>query len=391
MAETVKELTIGLNVNAHGLEKGLKQVNENIRNLGFELKKSSSDTNSFEGKVQSLSQKIDIMNKMVVEQKTKLSLLTSDYDKHSEKTDMLRQDYTKAIEIYKENVRALEDMKDAGLENTDAYKQLSDEVVKNKQAMDSLGVAYDKSQAQLDKMGNNINKTAGEVTKFETNLKKASAELSALPFQHASEKLTTLGNSLQDTGKKINSVGKKLTALSLPLLLIGKSSVNFASEFEESITKTGALAQATEEEFDELRQTSINMGEAISGASGKDVADAFGYLALAGYDVNKMLEAVEPNVKASIAWGEEMAHNTDLVTDSLSALGKDSAYTTEYLDKLTNAQNNCNSTGQQFLEAFVGAGGMFRDWNTPMSESIALVGILANRGIKGEQHCPILQ
>ena len=35
---------------------------------------------------------------------------------------------------------------------------------------------------------------------------------------------------------------------------------------------------------------------------------------MAGYDVNEMMAAIEPNVKASIAFGSDMATTADLTT-----------------------------------------------------------------------------
>ena len=78
-----------------------------------------------------------------------------------------------------------------------------------------------------------------------------------------------------------------------------------------------------------------------------------------------------------------MATTTDLVTDSLSALGLQAEDTSHYLDVVAQTSRNANTSGIQMLEAYIGVGGMFRDMNVPLEESAALLGILANRGIKG--------
>ena len=106
---------------------------------------------------------------------------------------------------------------------------------------------------------------------------------------------------------------------------------------------------------------------------------------MAGYDVNEMMAAIEPNVKASIAFGSDMATTADLTTDSLSALGLSAQDTGRYLDVVAQASRNANTTGTGLMEAYIGCGGMFRELNTPLDESATLLSTLANRGIKASE------
>ncbi|WP_095890131.1 phage tail tape measure protein, partial [Clostridioides difficile] len=55
----------------------------------------------------------------------------------------------------------------------------------------------------------------------------------------------------------------------------------------------------------------------------------------------------------------------------------------EYLDKVANASTKSNTSIQQLMEAFNVAGGTFSNLKVPLSEATAIMGILANRGVKG--------
>ncbi|MGN1102242.1 MAG: phage tail tape measure protein, partial [Huintestinicola sp.] len=56
-----------------------------------------------------------------------------------------------------------------------------------------------------------------------------------------------------------------------------------------------------------------------------------------------------------------------------------------YLDVCTKAQSSSNTSLQQLLQAYIGCGGTLKNLNVSMEESAAVLGTLANRGIKGAE------
>ena len=108
-------------------------------------------------------------------------------------------------------------------------------------------------------------------------------------------------------------------------------------------------------------------------------------MALAGWSVEDSMNGLMPILRASEATGADLATTSDLVTDSMSALGLQTSQLGNYLDVCARAQNKSNTTLTQMQEAYIGCGGTFKTFNTPLQESGALLGILANRGIKGSE------
>ena len=51
-------------------------------------------------------------------------------------------------------------------------------------------------------------------------------------------------------------------------------------DFEEAIAKLGSTSGATASQMEQLKESSINLGEAIKGASATEVAESYNYLAL---------------------------------------------------------------------------------------------------------------
>lgn len=195
----------------------------------------------------------------------------------------------------------------------------------------------------------------------------------------AGQKMTDLGN--------IAAQAAKVAAAAWGALKIGEfisSSVDTYKTFEQSMAQTGATAGATAEELAAMRQAALAMGRSTSKTAAES-ADALGYMALAGWSVSDSIAGLEPILRLSEATGMDLARCSDLVTDSMSALGLEVSDLAGYLDVAARANNKSNQTAEQLMEAYIGVGGTLRGLNVPIQESGAALGVLANRGIKGSE------
>ena len=165
---------------------------------------------------------------------------------------------------------------------------------------------------------------------------------------------------------------------------LGKDIVGTYATFEESMSKVQALSGASGQDLEDLRNKAKEMGEKTS-KSASESADALGYMALAGWDTQQMLGGLEPILRASEAGQMDLARCSDLVTDSMSAMGIQTEDLGHYLDVASKAQASSNTSLDQLMEAYIGCGGTLKNMNVPIEESATLLGTLANRGIKGSE------
>lgn len=155
-------------------------------------------------------------------------------------------------------------------------------------------------------------------------------------------------------------------------------------EFEQAMANTSAIAGATEEQYAALRAAALEMGKATT-KSASECADALGYMSLAGWSVNDSISSLEPILRLSEATQMDLARCSDLVTDSMSALGLRIQDLPGYLDMAAQANNKSNQTAEMLMEAYIGVGGTLKNLRVPIQESGAALGVLANRGIKGSE------
>ena len=169
---------------------------------------------------------------------------------------------------------------------------------------------------------------------------------------------------------------------------VGAASVKVGSDFESAMSSVAATANASEEDYAKLEKAAMEMGRTTS-KTATESANALEYMALAGWDVDTSIAALPGVLKMSEASGMDLARCSDLVTDSMSALGiqvgENGEGLSNYMDVAAKAQNKSNQTAEQLMEAYLGVGGTMNNLGVPLTESAAALGVLANRGIKGSE------
>lgn len=204
---------------------------------------------------------------------------------------------------------------------------------------------------------------------------------------------SSFNNAMGTAEGKINSLtsvvqkAAKIAAAAWGAVKIGQfvsDAVSTYADFDQAMANTAAICGATADDYARLQQAALDMGKATT-KTATESAEALGYMSLAGWDVNESIAGLEPILRLSEATQMDLATCSDLVTDSLSALGLQVNDLGEYLDVAAMANNKSNQTAQMLMEAYIAVGGTMKNLNVPIQESAAALGVLANRGIKGSE------
>lgn len=210
--------------------------------------------------------------------------------------------------------------------------------------------------------------------------KKASED-----YKGALDKLKTAANNVKnDIQGMAAAVATGITAVGGAVAAGTTAVTKTGMEFTKSMSNVQALSGAVGDELKSLRDAASEAG-ANTSKTASEAADALGFMALAGWDSTQMLEGLMPVLRASEAGTMDLATCSDLVTDSMSAMGIAVGDLQHYLDVCAKTQSSANTSMQELLEAYVECGGMLNQLNVPLETSAALLGTLANRGIKGSE------
>lgn len=233
-------------------------------------------------------------------------------------------------------------------------------------------------------MNKNINVILTLKDQFSGGIRSAAERTKGLS-REAKAATNTISNLGNRANKAFGGIAKAAAGAGAVVgAAIFKSSLDTYAEFEQSMANVKALTGATGAEFQDLQNAALEMGKKTS-KTAKEAADALGYMSLAGWDAKTSIAALEPVLRLSEAGNLDLARTSDLVTDSMSALGLTVDELPGYLDKLAQSGRRSNTAIDQMMDAYLKVGGTMNRLNVPMEESATVLGMLANRGLKGAE------
>lgn len=260
--------------------------------------------------------------------------------------------------------------------------QTSAGVSKVKDNVDKLGNSIKKMKQQMSKMDMNFDikdkatKTIEKITKSAMSLGKKTWNVAVKVLDKATAPLKGIVNLLKNPILQAGTV--------LGISLGGANTFQTYQNFEKSVSNVKGLSGASAEDMKELTAKAREMGKTTT-KSASEAADAFGYMALAGWNKDQMKEAIQPVLHLSEAGNLDLGRTSDLVTDSMSSLGIKTGELQGYLDKVAKTASSSNTNIDAMMEAFLEFGGTVKNNNISLEEASGLIGILANRGVKGSE------
>lgn len=219
-----------------------------------------------------------------------------------------------------------------------------------------------------------------DTSKFKTGLKSALSDLKTFQSQSATSK-----DKLAAFSSAATSAGRSLTkGLTLPLVGVGTAAVAVTAKFDAGMSKVQAVSGATGKELDKLRDKAKEMG-AKTKFSATQSAEAFNYMAMAGWKTEDMLNGIEGVMNLAAASGEDLATTSDIVTDALTAFGLSAQDSAHFADVLaanaSNANTNVGMLGESFKYIAPVAGAL----GYSVEDVNLALGLMANSGIKASQ------
>lgn len=200
--------------------------------------------------------------------------------------------------------------------------------------------------------------------------------------QESGSKFEQVGSKLQSVGGAITNVGTKLMPVSIALAGAGAASTKMASDFSDGMLKVQSLSGATGDELVQLSNLAKELGSSTSW-SAKDVADAMGYMALAGFDAGQIMESTGGMLSLASASGEQLSTVTDILTDSMTAFGDGAKDAGRYADVLATTQAKSNTTVGLLGEAFKYVAPLAGAYGYKLEDVSTALGMMANAGVKG--------
>lgn len=215
-------------------------------------------------------------------------------------------------------------------------------------------------------------------------------------MRRAASSVQRATNAMSEAGKKaaksmegVNNASRKMTQVgqnmalkvSAPIVGFGVLSLRASARFEQAMNKVGVLTNATGEDFDKLQNLARELGKTTQ-FSASQAADAMGFLAMAGFDTEKIIGSLPGTMQLAAAANMDLGRAADIVSNVLTGYGMEASEIDRVNDVLVKSFTSANTDLGQFAEAMKVAGPIAKGMGITFEETSAVIGIMGNAGFQ---------
>ena len=411
----IRGLTIKIGADTSALGTALQSAEKQVKSARTELKEINKALSTSGDSAELWNQKQQVVTKALEESRKKLdSLKTAQkslsdqlrdgdidkaaYDKFQDKLTKARDRLTEL----KKQQEQIEAQFRSGEIDKAAYDKFVAKVERAELKVRDLETAEHSLEENL-RLGNiseeqyrafrrEIENTEGDIRYFTGELDKTE------------DKLREMGGAADDAGEDTEELGEKaektanggLTIFTVALGNLVAEGIKTAARelkdftadvvktgmtFEASMSSVGAISGASAEDMQLLTDKAKEMG-AQTKFTAAEAADAFQYMAMAGWKTEDMVAGIDGVLSLAAASGESLGNTSDIVTDALTAFGLTAEDTQRFVDVLAAASSNANTNVAMMGETFRYAAPIAGSLGFTIEDVATAIGLMANSGIK---------
>ena len=383
-------------------QQSAKQCDQTLKNLKSEYSGSANTLEALTRKQEALKKSQDAYNRVLSQAKNGQSHARENYKKTAEALNDLKSKLSSAED-------ALKEMERAGDTSSKAYKDQAKAVEDLHRAIEKQSIEYAKAEGNLtawdtkdSKAESDVKRTGKAIDENSKYLTEASTSANhcATSIDEYGKQVKQAGDDTKEAAGEVKSLGETLKQgamlkagalvteglqeLKEKAVEAAKYVVEVGSNFEQAMDKVSALSGATGSDLNALSDKAKQLG-AVTQYSATEVADAFSYMALAGWDTQSMLDGIDGVLNLAAASQMDLAEASDIVTDNLSAFGLGASDAAKFVDEMAYAQANSNTTTSQLAEAFGNCAANMHAAGQDAETTTSILEAFANQGIKGTE------
>ncbi|XOQ12634.1 MAG: Phage-related tail protein [Shouchella clausii] len=240
------------------------------------------------------------------------------------------------------------------------------------------------SKAAID-ASRHYNNALTEYAKMESQLQDLTKEIA---FQESAwgrmeSGLTGFSQSTGRLADGFGNAGRKMTmGLTLPIVGIGTAVLKTGMEFEKSMSKVQALSGASAEEMAKMEAQAKELGESTV-FSASQAAEAQAFLAMAGWEVADIYDAMPGLLNLAAAGQMELGRTADITSNIMQAFAINANEAGRVSDVLAEAASNSNTDIEMLGEAMEYAAPTANVFGWSLEETTAALMSFGDAGIQG--------
>ena len=435
LRETGSSLT-AITSNFKYSNKSMEDMNETSMKLNKTLKKQSDDSDKLRSAYKKMSDIYDANAKAI-------DRVNKRYEDAKQKLEHIEQTLGKNSKAYKDQETVVLGLKNTLEKETKAQADSEVALSRMRIELNNAEVAFNKTAAEVQSLEKEMAKAAEEAKQSssaygsllktigdqETKLKSLKTEYKNVVLEQGensesakklASQISSLSGELNENKTKLNNAEKAANGLSKSMEDVGDSAegatggftvfkgalanlvsntiqgaigklkelasttIEAGMNFDTAMSKVQAISGATGSELDALREKAKEMG-ATTKFTATESAEAFNYMAMAGWKTEDMLNGIDGVLNLAAASGSDLATTSDIVTDALTAMGYSAGDAGRLADVMAAASANANTNVEMMGHTFQYAAPIAGALGYSMEDTAVSIGLMANAGIKAEK------
>ena len=379
--------------------QALVQSKNAMKEFESEMKLVTSQFKNNEKSMEALKSKQQVYQKQQQELTKQSKLLVEQIQKAS-------KEYEKASKVQEQQAEKIKKLEKALSEAKKEYGDSSEEVQRLEAELSEANEEYAKQERCITNLSTKISKWNTDLNNTQTELIETDRALDETneAIEHYDDNLEdaeaetkkfgiVMGDASTNTESLRVSLGSLVSAQVVVDVLrncaraikdVATAAVDVGMQFEQSMSKVEALSGATGDSLQQLSDKAREMG-ATTMFSASESAEAFSYMALAGWDVEQMLEGIEPVLSLAAAANMDLAEASDIVTDYLTAFGLKAEDAGHFADAMATAMSTSNTTVELLGDSYKNCAATCASLGIEMEDVTAVLATMANAGVKGSE------
>lgn len=317
-------------------------------------------------------------------------------------------DGTVTIETKLDNSGAEKGLNDLKKEVESSSKSTAQEIDKAsdqaQKSVEEVAKSAEKTGKQVEKSAKDSAAKAGQAAKQGADSAAKGTESASTKMQQSHKKVkdtakesadgakksweesnqSTVASTESATSKMAGLMKKSAAVIGVASVAAAKKTIDVGKSFEAGMSEVQAISGASGKDLEKLSAKAKQMG-ATTKFSATESATALKYMAMAGWKTNQMVSGLSGVMNLAAASGEDLGTVSDIVTDSMTALGLKAKDSGHFADVLAKASSSSNTNVAMMGETFKYVAPLAGSMKYSIEDTATAIGLMANAGIKGSQ------
>ena len=361
-------------------ENQYKRTNQRRNEAWQKLKQLRQAEKDLKNNTEATTSQLKRANDAVQKQATKHKELVQRYKEEGAQVQKLRSQ-NKELSNSNDKVKSTYDKTNTELKQAEnEYKQLNN-TIKN-------------HSANLAKAEKAVNSERTSLNNLERSIGKVKADMSAFNKEQliSNSHFTKTANQADNVSKKFGVMGQKMTSagrsmtvgVTTPLTLGLGAAVKKSADFEEQMSKVGAVSQASGRQLKAMSDEAVMLGAKTS-KSASEVAKGMNELAQLGFNANQVMKAMPGVISAAEASGADMATTAQVMASSINSFNLKAENSGHVADVLATAANDSAADINYMGDALKYAGTPAHSLGISLEDTSAAIEVMSNAGLEGSQ------